>query len=115
MSYEKIFTVLTSFGLSREDVRMYLSLAVNGPGTRQVIQGYLQKDWTQILMSLKRLEETGLVRYAKGEFSAVPFEDALEIVVDANLAEALNVEINKDKILKQWQSYLNQKLNSELR
>ena len=115
MSYEKILNVLTSFGLSRDDVRVYLNLAVNGPQTLQVIQSYLQTDSTQILMSIRKLEETGLVNGAKGEFTATPFEDALEIVVDANFAEALNVEINKDKILKQWQSYINQKLNLELR
>ena len=113
MSYEKILNVLTSFGLSREDVKVYLNLAVNGPQTLQVIQGYLQKDWTQVLISIRKLEETGLASCVKGEFTAIPFEDALEIVVDANLAEALNVEINKDKILKQWQSYLNKKLNLE--
>lgn len=64
-------------------------------------------------MSIRKLEETGLVNGAKAEFTAISFEDALEIVVDANLAEALNVQINKDKILKQWQSYLNKKLNLE--
>ncbi len=113
MSYEKILNILTSFGLSREDVKVYLNLAVNGPQTLQVIQGYLQTNSTQILMSIRKLEETGFVNCAKGEFTALPFEDALEIVVDANLAEALNVEINKDKILRQWQSYLNKKLNLE--
>ena len=77
MSYEKILNVLTSFGLSREDVRVYLNLAVNGPQTLQGIQCYFQKDWTQILTSLKKLEESGLVNAIKGEFFAIPFEDAL--------------------------------------
>jgi len=114
VSYEKILNVLTSFGLSREDVRVYLNLAVNGPQTIQVIQGYLQRDSTQVLMSIRKLEESGLVNDIKGEFIAIPFEDALKIVVDANLSKALNMEINKDKILKQWQSYINQKTNLEL-
>ena len=114
MSYEKILNVLTSFGLSREDVRVYLNLAVNGPQTIQVIQGYLQRDSTQVLMSIRKLEESGLVNAIKGEFIAIPFEDALKIVVDANLSKALNMEINKDKILKQWQSYINQKTNLQL-
>ena len=115
MSYEKILNAFTSFGLSREDLRMYVNLAVNGPQTLRTIQRCLQFNCTQVLISTRLLEEKRLIRCVNGKFEATNFEEALEILVDTSLAEALDVENNKHVILEHWQAYINQKANVEKR
>jgi predicted transcriptional regulator len=115
MSYEKILNAFTSFGLSREDLRMYVNLAVNGPQTLKTIQRYLQSDCTQVLISIRLLEEKKLIRCVNGKFEATTFDEVLEILVDTSLAEALDVEKNKAAILEHWQAYINQKANVEER
>ncbi len=111
MSYERITKLLALYGLSEEDVRIYLNLAVNGPKTLQVIQSDLQLDWGQIIISIRKLEEKKLVNAFRGQFNATPFEKTLEIIIDADLAQAQDTESNKAKILNQWQTYVNEKTN----
>jgi predicted transcriptional regulator len=111
MSYEKILNVFALLGISYEDVRMYLNLAVNGPQTLQVLQGYLQSGWSQVLISTRRLEEKGLTRCVKGKFKVIPFEEVLEIIIASDLNDALTVEKNKEKIIEQWQTCLRKKIN----
>jgi len=111
MSYEKILNVFALLGISYEDVRMYLNLAVNGPQTLQVIHGYLQSDWSQVLISTRRLEEKGLARCVNGKFKVIPFEKVLEIIIASDLNDALAVEKNREKIIEQWQACLRKKIN----
>jgi predicted transcriptional regulator len=111
MSYEKILNVFALLGISYEDARVYLNLAVNGPQTLQVLQGYLQSGWSQVLISTRRLEEKGLTRCVKGKFKVIPFEEVLEIIIASDLNDALTVEKNKEKIIEQWQTCLRKKIN----
>ena len=111
MSYERISHVLVLFGLSEEDVRVYLNLAVGGPQTLQTIQSNLQLEWEQIIISIQKLEEKKLVQAFRGQLNATPFEKALEIIIDNDLAQASDTESNKDKILNLWQTYVNEKTN----
>jgi len=111
MSYERISHVLVLFGLSEDDVRLYLNLAVGGPQTLQTIQSNLQLEWEQIIISIQKLEEKKLVQAFRGQLNATPFEKALEIIIDNDLAQASDTESNKDKILNLWQTYVNEKTN----
>jgi predicted transcriptional regulator len=111
MSYERITNVLALFGLSEEEVRMYLSLAVGGPKSLEVIQNNLQLEWGQIIISIQKLEEKKLVHAYRGQYNATQFEKVLDIIIDTDLAQALDTESNKDKILKQWRAYASEKTN----
>jgi hypothetical protein len=111
MSYERINNLLALFGLSEEDVRVYLNLAVGGAKTLQAIQNDLQLEWGQVIISIRKLEEKKLVHAFRGQFNAMPFEKTLEIIINTDLAQALDTESNKDKILKQWQAYVSEKTN----
>jgi sugar-specific transcriptional regulator TrmB len=84
MSLERIFKALVSLGLSKSDARVYIFLALEGPqkvtsmvenlkiGRRQICRILINLQNKKIIVSSIKDENT---------YSALPFEEALELLI----------------------------------
>ena len=84
MSLERIFKALVSLGLSKSDTRVYIFLALEGPKKVQSIVENLKMGRHRICRILKNLQNKKIVVSSiKDEniYSALPFEEALELLI----------------------------------
>lgn len=84
MSLERIFQALVSLGLSKSDARVYIFLALKGPKKVTSIVNNLKIGKKQIFLSLKNLQNKGIITGGirdQNAFSALPFEEALESLI----------------------------------
>ena len=78
---------LVDLGLPRVDAEVYIYIAKNGPLTSRKIAQKLKLKKNQLEYSLRNLQDKDIVR-AKSkvvlEFVAVPFEEALNLLIEIN-------------------------------
>jgi sugar-specific transcriptional regulator TrmB len=100
---------LEGLGLSETDAQVYVFLATNGPQNAKDIATTLKMYTRKVYRSLKNLQSKEIVnatRKRPARFSAVPFEKALNLLIQAHLEEARYVEQNREEILSQWNSMM---------
>jgi sugar-specific transcriptional regulator TrmB len=114
-----VFTALVVLGLSETEAEVYVFLATAGPQKGLSIAEALKIKKPQLYRSVKSLQGKGLLNVTikrASQFSAVPFEKALDLLVKAHLEEAQYIEQSKKEILSQWHAMINDKstkVNSE--
>ena len=94
-------------GLTRLDSQVYIYLAKKGPQKGQVVSKGLKVQKQQLYRSLKNLQKKGIVTSTlehPARFSAVSFDKVVDVFVKAKMAEAHQIQENKDEILANWQS-----------
>jgi DNA-binding transcriptional regulator GbsR (MarR family) len=92
-------------GLSETDAQVYICLAMKGPKKIGDIAEELQLQGHLLSLSLKHLQSKRIVNSTLEHsifFQALPFEEALELLVRANMATVQNIEQNRDRILSKW-------------
>jgi sugar-specific transcriptional regulator TrmB len=107
MSLERIFKALVKLGLTEIDARVYIFLATKEPNIARNIAEALKTNKQQIYLSLKRLQAKEIVNSNNEQpaiFSALPFEKALNKLIDAKTEEAQNIEQNKEELLAAWRA-----------
>lgn len=107
MSLERIFKALIKLGLTETDTRVYIFLATKKPNIARNIAEKLKISKHQIYLSLKRLQAKEIVNSTNEQpatFSALPFEKALNKLIDAKTEEAQNIEQNKEELLAAWRA-----------
>ncbi|HLN44296.1 MAG TPA: helix-turn-helix domain-containing protein [Candidatus Sulfotelmatobacter sp.] len=109
MSHERVLKVLINLGLTRRDARVYVHLAKHGPQkVRNIVEALKMQEQHlyRCLRSLKnkRIVDSTIERTA--EFSAIPFDKALELLINAHLKESRNIEQEKEEILNEWYSMI---------
>ncbi len=107
MSHERVLKALVGLGLSEMEAEVYVFLAKQGPQKATSIAAVLKTVEQQLSRSLKSLREKGIVNATPehpSQFSAIPFEKALDLLVKAHLEEAQSIEQNREEILSQWHS-----------
>jgi len=90
------------FGLSEEDVDVYIFLAKRGPKIERELSKALNKNKQQVYRSLKELRQKQLVFTtieSSARFQAVPFEKVLDLFVRSKIKEAKQLLHNKKEIL----------------
>lgn len=105
MSLERIFKALVKLGLSETDARVYIHLATKEPNKAKNIATSLNINKQQIYHSLKRLQTKEIVKSNNehpATFTALPFEKALDKLIDAKAEEEQNIEQNKEELLAAW-------------
>ena len=105
MSLERIFKALQKLGFSETDVRVYIFLATNEPNIARNIADALKINKQQIYLSLKRLQAKEIVNSTNehpATFSALPFEKALDKLINVKTEEVQNIEQNKEELLAAW-------------
>ena len=109
ISHERIIKGVISLGLTQSAAEVYVHLAKQGSQKARTIAEALNMHEQLIYRSLRSLKKRGIVSAAPerpAEFSAIPFEKALELLVKAHLKESQDIEQEKDDILIQWQSMI---------
>jgi len=97
--------VLGKLGLSQTDAKVYIYLASNGPNKARAIVDYLNINRGQVYKSLKRLQNKGATKSSDEiptEFSAVPFEDVLDMLMKLKKEQARILEDSKEELVSEF-------------
>jgi sugar-specific transcriptional regulator TrmB len=109
LSLERVLDTLTSFGLKRIDAQVYVFLAKKGPHKGRDLSNALELPKQRLYPCLNCLKHKKLINSTPNRpatFSAVPLEEALDLLAKAKLEEAQRTQQNTDKALFDWQSML---------
>jgi sugar-specific transcriptional regulator TrmB len=102
LSLKRIIKVLASLGLSQTDAQVYIYLATNGPNKARAIFDYLNVNRGQVYKSLKRLQNKGTIISSDEhpiEFSAVPFEDVLDMLMKIRKEQAKVLQASREELI----------------
>ena len=102
MNLERIIETLTTLGLSRVDAEVYVCIAKNGPKSVKDLDQSLNYSKNQISKSLKMLTAITLVNNEEPLFSALPFEEALELLIANQREQEKSLKETKKQLLEQW-------------
>jgi sugar-specific transcriptional regulator TrmB len=105
MSLERIIKTLESLGLKRLDAEVYIYLAKRGPQDRKEIADALKIRKKQLSAILKTLQDKGIItiKLERSElFSALAFKEALDLLVEVNMEQAMGIKENKEELLSSW-------------
>ena len=107
MSLKRILKVLGNLGLSQTDAHVYIYLATNGPNKARTIVDYLKVNKGQVYKSLSRLQNKGVTIASNErpiEFSAVPFEDVLDMLMKIKKEQAKVLQAIKEELISDFQT-----------
>ena len=102
MSLERVIKALVCLGLSRSDAEIYVYTAKKGPQTALDLTGALNYSKHQILTSLQTLTRKELVSKDGTIFSALPFEEALELLIRTEKEQAKSIEESRKELIVNW-------------
>ncbi|MEJ2241901.1 MAG: helix-turn-helix domain-containing protein [Candidatus Bathyarchaeota archaeon] len=102
MNLERIIETLTTLGLSIVDAEVYVCIAKNGPKSVKDLDESLKYSKNQISKSLKKLTAITLVNNEEPLFSAMPFEEALELLIAKQREQEKTLKETKKQLLEQW-------------
>ena len=115
ISHERIIKGVVSLGLTQSAAEVYVHLAKQGPQEARAIAEALNMHEQLIYRSLRSLKNRGIVSATPerpAEFSALPFDKALELLIKAHLKESQKIEQEKDEILSHWHSVITKQRKS---
>lgn len=99
--------MLGKLGLSQTDAKVYICLAANGPKKARAVVDYLNINRGQVYKSLRRLQNKGATISSNDhpiKFSAVPFEDVLDILMKIKKEEAKILQESKEELIANFQT-----------
>jgi sugar-specific transcriptional regulator TrmB len=107
LSLERILKALLNLGLSQTDAKIYIYLATEGPSkARRIISG-LTINGRQVYRSLKRLRNKGITianDKRPSEFSAVPFEVVLNLLMKIKKEQAEALQVSKEELISAFRT-----------
>jgi sugar-specific transcriptional regulator TrmB len=110
MSRERVVNALSGLGLTRNEIEVYIFLAKQGPHEAHSITDALSVNEKDLIKSLINLKNKGMVRIISEitptHFFAIPFEKAVDLLVDANLKQAQFAQRSKKVVGRYWDSML---------
>jgi sugar-specific transcriptional regulator TrmB len=112
MSLDRVFKALIDLGLSKPEAQVYIFLETKGPDTARKLATALQINRQQMYRILKRLQDKKIIKIASGhpaEFSALPFEEALNLLIQHKKKNAKTAQNNKKELLAYWQIMIKKK------
>jgi sugar-specific transcriptional regulator TrmB len=107
LSLERVLKTLEAFGLSRTDSEVYLYLAKKGPKKGREVANALQISKQKLYPSLKNLKNNGIIKASFDRpalFSALAFEEVLELLITIRVDQAKAIEETKKELLRSWRS-----------
>lgn len=102
MSLERVIETLVSLGLSRSEAEMYVYIASKVPQKALKIANALNYNKSTVYYYLKKLQKKGLVTKELALFRALPFEEALELLINRQKKETNHFLENKKQLLASW-------------
>jgi sugar-specific transcriptional regulator TrmB len=102
-----VLKALQSLGLSQTEARIYVFLEKSGSHEDVGIAQALKVSTKKLISSLKKLQDKKLVKASDQqtvEFSAVPFEKAIDLLIEVKKEQAQNLQEKKLELLSSWQN-----------
>ena len=109
MSLKRVLKVLESLGLSQPEAQIYVFLEKNGAQKNRNIAKALKIRANELIVSLKNLQDKKIVQASTQqtiEFSAVPFEKAIDLLIEVKKEKAQSLQERKMELLASWQSMI---------
>ena len=100
----------TTLGFTETDAQVYVFLTTEGPQHVRDIAEALRIYKRKLYRGLRKLQKKGLVNANQehpARFSAVAFNEILELLIKTHLKEAQRIEQENEEILNQWHSIIN--------
>ena len=107
MSRENIRRALGEFGLTEKESEVYILLAREGVLKGLDISKRLRMHKAQVYTILKNLQSKGAVETtleAPARFTAVPFENLLDLFIRTKKEQASSMEKQRDSLFSSWES-----------
>ena len=107
MSQDKVLKTLTTLGLTRLEAKVYLYLSKRGPQKAGDTAKALKLAKQQLYPTLKRLRKKGIVTSTlehPARFSALAFDQVLDLFVKVKMDEVQRVQLNKDDLILDWKN-----------
>jgi sugar-specific transcriptional regulator TrmB len=105
LTQEWMLKTLMDLGFKRDEAKVYVLLALNGSYEAKKIMDNLKIYKRKVYRILKKLESKKIV-YATSEipaqFSAIPFNRVLDLLIRDTREEANRIEEKKEEILALW-------------
>ena len=101
-SLKRIIKALIRLGLSRLEAEVYFYIANNGPQKAVSLAKDLNVNKSTIYASLRNLQTKELVTKDRTMFSALPFEEALELLIKMNKEQTRFLHESKKELLSSW-------------
>ena len=115
MSLKRIFKALENLGLSQKEAQIYVFLEKNGAQKNRDIAKALKMRTNELIISLKNLQDKKIVRVSAqhiAEFSAVPFKQAIDFLIEVKKEKAQSLQERKVELLASWQSMMKNSENN---
>ena len=109
LSLEQVLKALQSLGLSQIEARIYVFLEKSGSREDVDIAQALKINMKRLLINLKTLQDKRIVQASAQqtvEFSAVPFEKAMDLLIEVKKEKAKSLQERKMELLASWQSMI---------
>lgn len=103
MSLERIIKALVDIGLSKMDAEVYVYIAKKGPKTISHLTKTLIFSKQEINRSLNTLQANGLLTRNRILFCALPFEEALVLLIETKKEQAQAMHESKEELLTTWE------------
>jgi sugar-specific transcriptional regulator TrmB len=107
LSLKRVFKTLESLGLSQKEAKIYVFLEKNGSHKDIDIAHALNLHGKEFDSSLKKLQDKKIIKASVKqtiEFSAVPFEKAIDVLIQLKKEQAQSLQERKTQLLSSWQS-----------
>lgn len=102
MSLERVIKALINLGLSRLDAEVYVYIAKKEKQKELDLTRSLNYSKNKIKSSLKLLITKELIKKDGSEFYALPFEEALELLIKNEKEQAKSIEKSREELLVNW-------------
>lgn len=108
MSLERIFKALIDLGLSDTETQIYIFLATKGPKKVREVATALRINRQQVYRIIKRLRNRSIIAVNgyPAEFTAIPFEEVLNLLIQCRKKSAKTAQNSKKVLLSNWQTLM---------
>jgi len=104
LSLERVIKALIGLGISKIGAKAYVYIAQNGSQSASDLAKALNYSKQQIYASLRILKVKGLVTNKDTIFIALPFEEALELLINQKKEKAESMSEKKKELLDNWET-----------
>ncbi|MEM2087616.1 MAG: helix-turn-helix domain-containing protein [Thermoproteota archaeon] len=105
--FERLFEELGEYGLTANETKVFIQLLKLGPITASEIGRSLGISRTEVYNILTSLQNKGVIEASldrPSKFSAVGFEKALEILIEAQRRRVMSMEKSREELMEVWKT-----------
>jgi sugar-specific transcriptional regulator TrmB len=111
LSRERVLITLMSLGLSETESKVFIYLAKKGPKKEKDLCSAFDLGGQQLHQILESLQRRGIVTIITEQyalFSALTFEEVLELLIVENIEQAQAVQKIRKDLLASWKNMIKQ-------